>query len=310
MSRFGLTLGLPASSSNDPDGGAPAHPDNSSAQLVGRQDADAGGKFVKVAMAGAPYQRQVDLEAYAGYGQLLAALQDKFTSHFTIRGKAGKKEEMKLVDVVSGAEYVPTYEDKDGDWMLVGDLPWRMFVESCQRLRLVKSSDEAVKFEDALTLRLGLPGSSSDTNHKRASTSDPYLRLGPPDAAPAAASSDAALILYPPPAGSDAAPAPKAPLVGWPPVRSFRRNAVSRGKFVKVVVAGAPYQCRVSLEAYAGYEQLLAALQDKFTFPHFSIRKAENEETKLVDVVSGTEYVLTYEDKNGDSMLLGDVPWR
>ena len=23
-----------------------------------------------------------------------------------------------------GSEYVPTYEDKDGDWMLVGDVPW------------------------------------------------------------------------------------------------------------------------------------------------------------------------------------------
>ncbi|KAK3140578.1 hypothetical protein QOZ80_5AG0402850 [Eleusine coracana subsp. coracana] len=187
--------------------------------------------------------------------------------------------------------------------------PCRMFVESCQRVRLVKSS-EAAKFEDALTLRLGLPGSSSDTNHKRASTSDPYLRLGPPAATPAAASSDAALILCPPPAGSDAAPVPKAPLVGWPPVRRIRLIAVARGKFVKVAVAGAPYQCRVSLEAYAGYDQLLAALQDKFTSPQFCIRKAENEETKLVDVVSGTEYVLTYEDKKGDSMLLGDVPWR
>jgi len=108
------------------------------------------GKFVKVAVAGAPYQRKVDLEAYAGYDQLLAALQDKFTSHFTVRrecivrtfllclvpcclsmmdgwiyaGRVGN-EEMALVDVVSGAEYVPTYEDKDGDWMLVGDVPWR-----------------------------------------------------------------------------------------------------------------------------------------------------------------------------------------
>jgi auxin-responsive protein IAA len=27
----------------------------------------------------------VDLEAYAGYEQLLAALQDKFTSHFAVR---------------------------------------------------------------------------------------------------------------------------------------------------------------------------------------------------------------------------------
>lgn len=26
---------------------------------------------------------------------------------------------------VNGIEYVPTYEDKDGDWMLVGDVPWK-----------------------------------------------------------------------------------------------------------------------------------------------------------------------------------------
>jgi auxin-responsive protein IAA len=29
------------------------------------------------------------------------------------------------VDAVNGTEYVPTYEDKDGDWMLVGDVPWK-----------------------------------------------------------------------------------------------------------------------------------------------------------------------------------------
>ena len=40
---------------------------------------------------------------------------------------AGKfaNDEMKLVDAVNGTEYVPTYEDKDGDWMLVGDVPWK-----------------------------------------------------------------------------------------------------------------------------------------------------------------------------------------
>lgn len=25
----------------------------------------------------------------------------------------------------NGSEYAPTYEDKDGDWMLVGDVPWK-----------------------------------------------------------------------------------------------------------------------------------------------------------------------------------------
>lgn len=34
-----------------------------------------------------------------------------------------------------------TYEDKDGDWMLVGDVPWEMFTESCRRLRVMKGSD-------------------------------------------------------------------------------------------------------------------------------------------------------------------------
>lgn len=33
--------------------------------------------------------------------------------------------ESRLMDLLHGAEYVLTYEDKDGDWMLVGDVPWQ-----------------------------------------------------------------------------------------------------------------------------------------------------------------------------------------
>lgn len=29
-----------------------------------------------------------------------------------------------MVDPVNGSDVVTTYEDKDGDWMLVGDVPW------------------------------------------------------------------------------------------------------------------------------------------------------------------------------------------
>lgn len=29
------------------------------------------------------------------------------------------------MDSANGTEYVPTYEDRDGDWMLVGDVPWK-----------------------------------------------------------------------------------------------------------------------------------------------------------------------------------------
>jgi auxin-responsive protein IAA len=29
------------------------------------------------------------------------------------------------MDLLKGSEYVLTYEDKDNDWMLVGDVPWK-----------------------------------------------------------------------------------------------------------------------------------------------------------------------------------------
>lgn len=33
--------------------------------------------------------------------------------------------ERKLLDLANGVEYFLTYEDRDGDWMLVGDVPWK-----------------------------------------------------------------------------------------------------------------------------------------------------------------------------------------
>ncbi|MCL7033691.1 hypothetical protein MKW94_015939, partial [Papaver nudicaule] len=51
------------------------------------------------------------------------------------------KSERKVRDLLNGSEDVLTYEDKDGDWMLVGDVPWEMFIESCKRLRIMKSTD-------------------------------------------------------------------------------------------------------------------------------------------------------------------------
>ncbi|WCJ40655.1 indole-3-acetic acid inducible [Euphorbia peplus] len=79
-------------------------------------------KYVKVAVDGAPYLRKVDLVMYSSYEQLLNALEKLFRF---------------------GVEVVPTFQDKDGDWMMLGDVPWKMFVESCKRLRLMKSSEAA-----------------------------------------------------------------------------------------------------------------------------------------------------------------------
>ncbi|GKV33519.1 hypothetical protein SLEP1_g42024 [Rubroshorea leprosula] len=103
--------------------------------------------FVKVSMDGAPYLRKVDLKNYSKYQDLSSALEKMF-SCFTIgqygsHGAQGREglSESKLKDLLHGSEYVLTYEDKDGDWMLVGDVPWEMFTDTCKRLRIMKSSD-------------------------------------------------------------------------------------------------------------------------------------------------------------------------
>ncbi|XP_006664171.1 auxin-responsive protein IAA30-like [Oryza brachyantha] len=98
--------------------------------------------LVKVSMDGAPYLRKVDLSIYTSYLDLSNALQNMFTSigNCGSQGMNGMNES-KIADLLNGSEYVPTYEDKDGDWMLVGDVPWEMFVESCKRLRIMKGSE-------------------------------------------------------------------------------------------------------------------------------------------------------------------------
>ncbi|KAJ6799446.1 auxin-responsive protein IAA17-like [Iris pallida] len=103
--------------------------------------------YVKVSMDGAPYLRKVDLNTYCNYKELSSALEKMFST-FTI-GQCGSPDipgrdgltESHLMDLLNGSEYVLTYEDKDGDWMLVGDVPWEMFTDSCKRLRIMKSSD-------------------------------------------------------------------------------------------------------------------------------------------------------------------------
>uniref|UniRef100_A0A0D9ZVZ9 Auxin-responsive protein n=1 Tax=Oryza glumipatula TaxID=40148 RepID=A0A0D9ZVZ9_9ORYZ len=102
-----------------------------------KEDAEAkqgqGFLYVKVSMDGAPYLRKVDLKTYKNYKDLSTALEKMFIGFTT--GKDGLSESRK------DGEYVLTYEDKDGDWMLVGDVPWEMFANSCRRLRIMKGSD-------------------------------------------------------------------------------------------------------------------------------------------------------------------------
>jgi len=104
-----------------------------------------GAAFVKVCMDGAPYLRKVDLKMYKSYQELSDALAKMFSSftmgNYGTQGMIDFMSESKLMDLLNSSEYVPSYEDKDGDWMLVGDVPWEMFVDSCKRLRIMKGSE-------------------------------------------------------------------------------------------------------------------------------------------------------------------------
>lgn len=126
-------------------------------------------------------------------------------------------------------------------------------------------------------------------------------------------------------------------------MRGSRKNLIKSCKFVKVAVDGAPYLRKMDLEMYNSYQQLLGALEDLFTFltirmylnlnsvcnfcylvkTHIIICISEvnvglvtvaagndMNERKLLDLANGVEYVLTYEDRDGDWMLVGDVPWK
>ncbi|KAE8704764.1 Auxin-induced protein AUX28 [Hibiscus syriacus] len=101
--------------------------------------------FVKVSMDGAPYLRKVDLKMYKSYQELSDALAKMFSSftmgNYGSQGMIDFMNESKLMDLLNSSDYMPTYEDEDGDWMLVGDVPWQMFVDSCKRLRIMKGSE-------------------------------------------------------------------------------------------------------------------------------------------------------------------------
>lgn len=63
----------------------------------------------------------------------------------------------------------------------------------------------------------------------------------------------------------------RAQVVGWPPVRSCRKNSflpkkaeAETGMFVKVSMDGAPYLRKIDMKVYKGYSELLNALENMF----------------------------------------------
>ncbi|CAN6338857.1 unnamed protein product [Urochloa humidicola] len=114
---------------------APA-PEEKKASAAAAAAAGGGALFVKVSMDGAPYLRKVDLKMYKGYRELREALEAMFLC-FSGGGAAAAD----APPAVNPSDFAVTYEDKDGDLMLVGDVPFDMFISTCKRLRIMKGSE-------------------------------------------------------------------------------------------------------------------------------------------------------------------------
>lgn len=98
--------------------------------------------FVKVNMDGLPIGRKVDLKAHTSYETLAQTLEEMFFKHPSRTICGGKEQSIQPFKLLDGsAEFVLTYEDKEGDWMLVGDVPWGMFLSTVKRLRIMKISE-------------------------------------------------------------------------------------------------------------------------------------------------------------------------
>ncbi|XP_022956222.1 auxin-responsive protein IAA26-like [Cucurbita moschata] len=112
---------------------------------------EVGGKglFVKINMDGVPIGRKIDLNAHDSYEKLSSAVDELFRGLLAAQrdspaGGVWKKQddEKPITGLLDGSgEYTLVYEDNEGDRVLVGDVPWQMFVSTVKRLRVLKSSE-------------------------------------------------------------------------------------------------------------------------------------------------------------------------
>jgi auxin-responsive protein IAA len=138
----------------------------------------------------------------------------------------------------------------------------------------------------------------------------------------------------------------QSPVVGWPPIRSFRKNIASssslkptqedvitankapsqnqteltrKGLFVKINMDGVPIGRKVDLKAYDSYTNLASAVDKLFRDllaaqkeSCYGGSKSKQEDAKAITgLLDGSgEYTLVYEDNEGDRMLVGDDPWH
>ncbi|KAJ9163075.1 hypothetical protein P3X46_022788 [Hevea brasiliensis] len=94
--------------------------DNGCADCHGRPS---NSMYVKVKMEGVAIGRKIDLSLYNSFQAL----------KHTLLGMFGICQE-------NSSSHKLTFQDSEGDWLLADDVPWRSFIWSVQRLKLIRSS--------------------------------------------------------------------------------------------------------------------------------------------------------------------------
>ncbi|XP_008800317.1 auxin-responsive protein IAA4 isoform X4 [Phoenix dactylifera] len=124
-----LRLGLSLSTSSPQDSSSSARSTlTEKGRQIQRQSATF---FVKVYMEGIPIGRKLDLLALDGYDGLITTLRRMFRTSIMCPDIARVPTNNK--------DHVLTYEDKEGDWMMVGDVPWEMFLTTVKRMKIARA---------------------------------------------------------------------------------------------------------------------------------------------------------------------------
>ncbi|KAM1224887.1 hypothetical protein ACFX2G_044670 [Malus domestica] len=82
--------------------------------------------YVKVKMEGEGIVRKIDINLHHSFQSLRDTLITMFSKCKSKEGGAA-------------ADYILIYQDKQGDWLLAADVPWQTFIESVQRLQIVRN---------------------------------------------------------------------------------------------------------------------------------------------------------------------------
>ncbi|XP_009767739.1 auxin-responsive protein IAA28 isoform X2 [Nicotiana tabacum] len=89
--------------------------------VIGRRNS----MYVKVKMEGVAIGRKINLRLYDSYQVLTNSLIQMFAKYQSCDE--------------NGTRFTLLYQDREGDWMLAGDVPWQTFMETVQRIQILRN---------------------------------------------------------------------------------------------------------------------------------------------------------------------------